>query len=242
MTEPIIAGVDGCRGGWCAALAQLRGDVLIDPRCMLVSEFRSILDLVGDDGIVCVDIPIGLLEQARPLGRDVDQQARRELSPLRSSSVFSAPIRAVLGIDSYEEALRVSRESSVHRLGLSKQAHNICPKIAEVDSAMTPALQERIVEVHPELCFKQMAGATMAAAKREPAGRAARIEALGAAGLAFVTTACESLKSKSAVADDDIIDAHAALWTARRFALGTARQILRTPPIDAKGLRMEMWA
>ena len=40
---------------------------------------------------------------------------------------------------------------------------------------------------------------------------------------------------------DDLNDAFAALWTARRIAQGTAR-VLGSRSIDKYGLRMEMWA
>ena len=45
---------------------------------------------------------------------------------------------------------------------------------------------------------------------------------------------------KSIVAADDILDAHAACWTAERILKGEAEQIPPTPEVDAKGLRMEM--
>ena len=40
---------------------------------------------------------------------------------------------------------------------------------------------------------------------------------------------------------DDLNDAFAALWSARRIANGTAR-VLGDQAIDKYGLRMEMWA
>jgi predicted RNase H-like nuclease len=40
---------------------------------------------------------------------------------------------------------------------------------------------------------------------------------------------------------DDLNDAFAALWTAKRILLGTAR-VLGPQTIDRNGLRMEMWA
>ena len=46
---------------------------------------------------------------------------------------------------------------------------------------------------------------------------------------------------KNSVAADDILDAHAACWTAERILKGEAVQIPPTPEIDAKGLQMEMW-
>ena len=41
-------------------------------------------------------------------------------------------------------------------------------------------------------------------------------------------------------ADDDILDAFAALWTARRVLGGEAKTLPDDPPRDAAGLRMEI--
>ncbi len=43
------------------------------------------------------------------------------------------------------------------------------------------------------------------------------------------------------VGSDDVLDAYAAAWAALRIAENAARRIPPRPPIDAKGLRMEMW-
>ena len=42
------------------------------------------------------------------------------------------------------------------------------------------------------------------------------------------------------VADDDLLDAFAALWTAERILNGTSQTVPRVPPEDRFGLRMEM--
>ena len=39
----------------------------------------------------------------------------------------------------------------------------------------------------------------------------------------------------------DILDAHAACWTAQRIAEGQAARIPKHPAVDGNGLRMEMW-
>ena len=45
---------------------------------------------------------------------------------------------------------------------------------------------------------------------------------------------------KKHVADDDILDAIAALWTADRAARGKAETLPENPPMDSTGLRMEI--
>jgi predicted RNase H-like nuclease len=43
------------------------------------------------------------------------------------------------------------------------------------------------------------------------------------------------------VALDNILDAHAACWIAERIYKGTAVRIPENPPVESRGLRMEMW-
>ena len=45
---------------------------------------------------------------------------------------------------------------------------------------------------------------------------------------------------KKELADDDVVDAIAGLWTARRIADGTAETLPETPPVDDTGLAMEI--
>lgn len=47
-------------------------------------------------------------------------------------------------------------------------------------------------------------------------------------------------EARRVAADDDLLDAFAALWTAERILRGEARTVPRIPPEDRFGLRMEM--
>ncbi|MGH7524656.1 MAG: DUF429 domain-containing protein [Gemmatimonadales bacterium] len=203
--------------------------------------FPSIADALDrfKPTLLMVDIPIGLTD-AGP--RDCDVAARGLLRPKRSSSVFRAPIRAVLGGETYAEA------NSTHRAtdgcGLSAQAFAIVPKIREVDDliAGSPGLQAVVREVHPEVCFAHWNnGVPMAHAKRRPEGRSER-EALIDAYWPGIRDRLAGQIGGTAWADDDLNDALAALWTARRVHIGSAARLPETPPADRLGLRMEMWA
>jgi predicted RNase H-like nuclease len=121
-------------------------------------------------------------------------------------------------------------------LGISQQSFGILAKLNEVDCAVRPDLQARVFEVHPELCFLEMAGGTAARhGKKRLAGRAERRTLLAEAGLVSTSG---PIKGASA---DDVLDALAACWTARRIAMGLATRVPETPPIDSRGLRMEIW-
>ena len=104
-----------------------------------------------------MDIPIGLLDAAKRGGRDCDIEARKRLGSRRGSSVFPPPVRATLDSDDYAEANVINHASSDVGIGLSKQCYSIIPKIREVDQFINPDLQERVKEVHPEICFWKMA-------------------------------------------------------------------------------------
>jgi predicted RNase H-like nuclease len=70
--------------------------------------------------------------------------------------VFTPPSRPALGAATYAEArLGVAGAAS-----LSAQAFGLAPRIREVDALLheRPALRERLVECHPELAFRRLAG------------------------------------------------------------------------------------
>ena len=228
-----VAGVDGCRGGWLIVYAEASGRLrLLDISIALT--FEELIASTRDCAAVAVDIPIGLSDDGR---REPDIAARQILRPLRHSSVFPAPVRPVLAATSYAEACAISASARPDDKQISKQTYAILPKIRQADGVMTPELQERIVEVHPEVCFWKLNGKRpMEQPKRTREGAQARrlllSEAL-AAPLASVTIPLGA-------ALDDLHDACAAASTAGRVAYGTAERLPPAPPRDSRGLRMEI--
>jgi predicted RNase H-like nuclease len=146
-------------------------------------------------------------------------------------------VRAVLGAGSYEEACAVSRQFSGK--ALSKQLYNIVGKIEEVDAVQSPRRQRSLFEACPELSFAVMAGdAPMQHGKRTAGGRAERVavlhEHLGVDVLALLETRVRGAQS------DDVLDALALAWTARRYLDGSCLRL--GGELDATGLRMEVVA
>ena len=194
--------------------------------------FQQLLARTESCAAVGVDIPIGLSDNE---SRQADGAARRALSPLRASSVFPAPVRATLAAKSYEEACALSFAACGKKL--SKQTYAILPKIREADQAMTPERQERIVEVHPEVSFCALNKMQpLAHSKKSPSGAQQREQLL--AKVFEVDLACKAVRE--GVWLEDFFDACAAAWTARRLARGEAERLPPGPPVDKRGLRMEI--
>jgi predicted RNase H-like nuclease len=230
-----VAGVDGYHNGWFIVLKELGTGEL----CFrTVGTFSGILDLTEKPAVICVDIPIGLLDHAVHGGRECDRLTRGLLGHPRASSVFSPPVRSALHARTYDEAKNLNRRSSPEKIGISKQAYGILPKLVEVHIVMTPRLQKHIFEVHPELCFHQMNNATpMAHSKKSEAGFGERRALLARAGYANLIR--EVLEQRiPGLRRDDIVDACAACWSAERCFDERAITIPVNPPRDAARLSM----
>ena len=231
------AGVDGCRGGWVVALAGLQSGRPAQVNLHLCKTFSAVLALCPEPVQVAVDMPIGLLERASPGGRECDRAARALLGHPFSSSVFSPPARPALANEGYGDAMR--RNGA----GMSKQAYNILPRIREVDEVMTPALQARVFETHPELVFARLAGQPMRHSKRTMTGRGERMRVLRALWGSLMPDPgrVRALLGRAQVAHDDVLDACVLAYAAVCIAAGKASRVPEVPPRDARGLRMEIW-
>lgn len=229
----MIAGVDGCKAGWLVAMDLEDGTIRLE----VFPKFGALLGTAAR--LIVVDAPIGIMS-GEP--RTVDGAARCLLRH-RACCVFSSPYRSMLAARSHAEACEIREGIDGKRC--TRQAFAIFAKIAEVDALMTPALQERVVEGHPEVTFAVMQqGRPMDAKKKSRSGYTARLDALEShfPEIDTVRAGCRL----SGVARDDILDAYAMLWTARRKVRGTAVR-LPTPGIgaeqcDDRGLRAEMFA
>jgi predicted RNase H-like nuclease len=233
------AGVDGCRGGWLVLFAGFTADgrAPVAGAAHLCASFAEVLALIPRASAIALDMPVGLLERAVPGGRECDRAARAALGRPRASSVFSPPARAALVNHGYRDAMR--RNGA----GMSKQAYNILPRIREVDAAMTAELQRRVFETHPELVFARIAGRPMRHGKRTAAGARERMKCLRAAwgGALPDPASVRTALGRAAVALDDVLDAAALAHAAWCIGRGEARRLPALPPVDARGLRMEVW-
>jgi len=147
--ELLVAGIDGCKGGWLAVEANA-GEVTGTHYVTSLHDY-----LTGPDAaaIVAIDIPIGLTDVGP---RECDPIVRKLIQP-RGSSVFPAPIRPALAARTREEASAISQQ--IQGKGVGAQAFGIYDKIREVDDLLSdrPDLRDRSFEIHPELCFAALA-------------------------------------------------------------------------------------
>ncbi len=235
----LVGGLDGCRAGWVLATVPARGPVTTGSLAFrVVPDVEEVVGALesGDLAAAAIDIPIGLAA-AGP--RACDQEARRLLGP-RRSSVFPAPVRAVLAARTYADACAISRAACGK--ALSKQLYNIVEKIREVDHVQSPRLQSQLFEACPELSFALMAGGEpMRHTKRTLEGRAERVAVLRQAFGVDVTLQFD--RPPAGAARDDVLDALALAWTARRYVAGSCVRLGGAPTeIDETGLRMEVIA
>lgn len=230
-----VAGLDGTKNGWVC--------VIFDGQTVSgfgVADIREALRRLVDATHIAIDMPIGFRDVAERGGRACERLARARM-PGRTSSVFSSPCRAALEQSDYRAASAVNRTSCEGGVGLSKQSHAIFPKMREVDAAMTSGLQDRVFEVHPEVSFTELARAqntTIRFGKKTLGGQVQRIQLLEANGLR-VASLLDRRRDFGAGADD-VLDAAVAAWTAHRRRLGQAYCLPGDPPVDARGLRMEI--
>lgn len=239
-----VAGVDGCKAGWCVAIACVIDDgsrpnanCALDLKSYFVAgTFSKVLAETNDCALVCVDIPIGLSNNQNL--RQCDVEARKLLSRLRASSVFPPPIRPCLVTNDYPTANAISRKLSGK--GLSKQSFFLLEKIRQVDDLMTPELQLRVREIHPEISFWSLnSKKPMPHTKKSNSGLSSRMKLLSLVFSDLKEIIAEAPKPKE-VAPDDILDALVAAWTAAQVVMGNAKTLPESPEVDSEGLRMEI--
>jgi predicted RNase H-like nuclease len=226
-----VIGIDGCPGGW---IAVIWNETLTH---RMFTSFADIITLPA--AIIAVDMPIGLPQMS---GRDCEREARKNLGA-RQSSVFSIPSRASIMCEGYRQACTINLEHSDPPRKIAKQTFNLFPKIREIDRLITPEMQTRVHECHPEVAFWMINGkqplplAKKAKSQNSKPGIELRRTLLHAAGFPIEKLAPATYRKKD-VGEDDLIDACACAWVARRIAENKAICFPADPPRDAKGLRM----
>ncbi|MEM6263668.1 MAG: DUF429 domain-containing protein [Bacteroidota bacterium] len=227
-------GLDGCKAGWitwsCTNGANWQ--------CRLWKNVHEVISAIPHFSLMLIDIPIGLPDSTP---RTCDQEARKLLTRVRSSSVFPVPTRPAIYASTYEEACLANQALTGKKI--SKQSWFISPKIREVDELLiqSPAYQDKIREAHPEVVFLGLAGGIpMHHSKKILEGSQERIQVMeihlpGAKNL--IQHARKQFLKKE-VATDDLIDALALAISANMQPHLVS--LPPTPKYDAQGLRKEI--
>ncbi|MEO7130290.1 MAG: DUF429 domain-containing protein [Dermatophilaceae bacterium] len=230
VTVPVL-GVDACAAGWVGAILEPGAArpriVVADTIAVLVETVREWLDIQ----VVGIDIPIGLPDDST---RQADALARDAL-PGKAASVFPTLTRRAYATPNRAAADEVNR--SLSGQGVGAQAFALRDKIVEVDTWVRSRPTLSVIEVHPELSFATMSGAPLAPKKKSEQGRAARLAALAAVGIASPSTL-----SGTGYAADDVLDACAVAWTAARHGSGLARSLPDPPEVFSDGIPAAIWA
>ncbi len=240
MATSLVAGVDGVRGGWAMAVT-----AVADGSTVEFSAWSGLEELwaearARDLLVVGFDMAVGLPGTER---RTADVAAR-ELLGARRASLFWTPPLCTLGATDHAEANRRSRQQTER--GISAQSFNLMPKIRELRTALAPedfapAARPRAVEVHPESSFVRLGGAPMVSSKHKLAGLEERFAVLaGVFGNIAEAALPASLPGPSEPGLDDLLDAAAAAWTARRIVAGEA-ECLGAGEHDETGYPMHIW-
>ncbi|HEU5402816.1 MAG TPA: DUF429 domain-containing protein [Terriglobales bacterium] len=236
--ERAVVGVDGCRAGWILVMGR---PGTRDFCHALLKSFGDVIAFAESAAVLAVDMPIGLHEAAEVGGRECDRVAREFLGE-RGCCVFSPPVRAALRCATYDLARAENSKSSPARIGLSRQAFGLFPKLLDVDECMSPQLQDRVFEVHPELSFYEMNGQrAMTERKKSSSGFSQRRSLLERAGFGNVIEVMLRGYPRKDVGRDDVVDACVACWTAERIRKENAIRVPEVRLVDARGLRMEIW-
>lgn len=239
-----VAGVDGCRAGWIAALMEVGNPA--SARIVIAPTLAAIADAPERPAVITVDIPIGLPEYTSGSGR-IPEQLIRPLLGQRQSSVFAIPSRQAVYAAEYGEACRRALAHSDPPRKVSRQGFNIFPKICEIDALLRsrPELVDKVFEVHPELAFWALNGRQALDQPKkvkgtpfEP-GMRLRRALLKRSGL-LPETLIASLPPRGAAADD-LLDALACLTVALDLATGGGQSFPDPPGRDAHGLPVAIW-
>jgi predicted RNase H-like nuclease len=234
MPYDLLAGVVPCRGGWLVAGGKLVGTSLFPENPLVTKHLIDVIDAVPAYTIVALAAPIGLPDKPTAHGRRAEREARRLLGWPRLGAIVSAPVLQVAqGAKSYDQG------ASLNGGRLSRVAWGQIKHIREVREVVQSHIQRSVYEVHPELSFYQLnSDKALMYGKRTQEGQKEREELL-LTRVQNIAARIEADPPRGATRAN-VLDAFAALWTARRVAARAAARLPEDPEWNSDGLRMEI--
>jgi len=228
----LCIGVDGCRGGWIAAV--------YDHGKLCVEKYNSISAVIQaypsfDEFLM--DMVVGLASDSKQIRPDA---AARKLIPGRASMIFAIPCRQAVYADT--EAEQVEANKRVLGKSLAKQTMGIISKMREVDSFLqeNPKYKELFKESHPEVCFSRLSGAVVMSKKAQPEGLRERVAILKRylpdLEQDFVLTQAKLYKCNP----DDVVDAICLAVSANLVFQGQSEILPEQPMKNNEGILMRL--
>jgi len=216
-----IIGIDGCKRGWFSVW-QNPDDTI---QSSIFSTLNHLKDFFNDEAhlIIGIDMPVVLSDF---IPREADQLARKLLSK-KASSVFTAPTPEMLEQPNYERASYVSKR--LFGKSMSLQSWYLFPKIKDVQTIIHDA-HINLYEIHPELSFRAMNHEeVILESKKSKEGFEIRNNLLRRHFESFDFESIRNLYPRKDVMDNDILDAMAVLWSARRIQANEASFLPKIP-------------
>jgi len=230
-----VAGIGSCKDGWLAVLLDVTGQKTPLMRPLL--SFWDVLNFSEQPEKIAVDLPIGFSDSAAIEGRKCEKEVRKLLGP-RQHSVISSPCRAALLKTRYEDANHANIASAKTSPKLSSHAFELFAKLREIDTRITPKLQNRVFETHPDLAFTIVRNQSPCKyPKEDEKGVEERIAELRSIGFndEFLN---QTLPSNINAERADLLGACICAWVAQRALLGAAKSYPTKPEKDRRGLEM----
>jgi predicted RNase H-like nuclease len=217
----LIIGIDGCKSGWFSVWENQDKSI----HSSVFSNLNELKNFFKNESqlIVGIDMPVVLSEV---IPRQADQLARKLLSK-KASSVFTAPTPEMLDQPNYEKASLVSKK--LFGKSMSLQSWYLFPKIKDVQT-MIHHEDMQIYEIHPELSFRAMNNEqVILESKKSPEGFAIRNSLLSMHFENFIFEEIRRQYARKDVMDNDILDALAVLWSAKRIQSNQASFLPQAP-------------
>ena len=218
---PLIIGIDGCKSGWFSVWENQDKSI----HSSVFSNLNELKNFFKNESqlIVGIDMPVVLSEV---IPRQADQLARKLLSK-KASSVFTAPTPEMLDQPNYEKASLVSKK--LFGKSMSLQSWYLFPKIKDVQTMIHHG-DMQIYEIHPELSFRAMNNEqVILESKKSHEGFAIRNSLLTMHFKNFIFEEIRRQYARKDVMDNDILDALAVLWSAKRIQSNQASFLPQAP-------------
>ena len=217
----LIIGIDGCKSGWFSIWENQDKSI----HSSVFSNLNELKNFFKNESqlILGIDMPVVLSEV---IPRQADQLARKLLSK-KASSVFTAPTPEMLDQPNYEKASLVSKR--LFGKSMSLQSWYLFPKIKDVQT-MIHHEDMQIYEIHPELSFRAMNNEqVILESKKTQEGFALRNALLSMHFKNFIFEDMRNQHARKDVMDNDILDALAVLWSAKRIQSNQASYLPQAP-------------